>query len=285
MGGFDVFFSTMDENGKFQKPVNLGYPVNTTDDDIYYVLSADGKRAYYSSSQEGGFGEKDLYQLNFVEHKEIPLALIKGIILDAYGNVPPVEIYVTDNETEEIIGIYTPNSKTGKYLIILPPGANYNISYEADGYLFKSENIDVPMEANYFEINKSIDLQPIEVGHKVVLNNIFYDFAKSTLRTISKVELEKLYSLLEKNPSLKVEISGHTDHIGSNEMNIKLSQERAQSVVDYITNKGMDKSRMIAKGYGSSNPVAKNKNEDGSDNEKGMQLNRRVELKVVSFEK
>ncbi|MDQ3192409.1 MAG: OmpA family protein [Bacteroidota bacterium] len=285
MGGFDVFFSTTGEDGKFQKPLNLGYPVNTTDDDIYYVLSADGKRAYYSSSKEGGYGEKDLYQLNFIEHKETPLALIKGTVRDPYGNVPSVEIIVTDNETEEIVGIYTPNSKTGNYLFILPPGANYNISYEADGYLLKSENIDIPLEANYYEVNKSINLQPIEIGQKVVLNNIFYDFAKSTLRNISKVELEKLYTLLEKNPGLKVEISGHTDHIGSNEMNIKLSQDRAQSVVDYITEKGMDKSRLIAKGYGSSSPVANNKNADGSDNPEAMQLNRRVELKVISFEK
>ncbi|HET6243416.1 MAG: PD40 domain-containing protein [Bacteroidetes bacterium] len=285
MGGFDVFFSIMDENGKFQKPSNLGYPVNTTDDDIYYSLSADGKRAYYSSSKEGGFGEKDLYLLNFIEHKETPLALIKGTILDVYGNVPLVDIIVTDNETEEIVGIYYPNTKTGNYLFILPPGANYNISYEAEGYLFKSENIDVPIDANYYVINQSINLQLIEIGQKIVLNNIFFDFGKSTLRSTSKVELQKLYTLLEKNPSLTVEISGHTDHIGSKEMNVKLSQERAQAVVTYITEKGMGGSRLLAKGFGSAQPLTNGKNNDGSDNPEGMQLNRRVEMKIIGINK
>lgn len=284
MGGFDVFLSMKDENGNWSQAINMGYPLNTSDDDVFYVLSADGKRAYYSSFKEDGYGEKDLYMASFIEFKEKPLALVKGTVKDAYGNVPKdVVIIVTDNETGEVIGTYIPNARTGNYLFILPPGANYNISYEAEGYLFKSENIDIPEDANYFQVNKAIELEAIQVGSTIVLNNIFFDFDKSTLRDISKVELEKLTKLMELNPQLKVEISGHTDAKGNEDYNLKLSQERAQAVVDYLINRGIEKNRMIAKGYGKLKPIAPNFNADGTENQEGMQLNRRVELKVLSI--
>ncbi|MFN4235462.1 MAG: OmpA family protein [Bacteroidia bacterium] len=284
MGGFDVFISMKDENGNWSQAMNMGYPLNSSDDDVFYVLSADGKRAYYSSFKEDGYGEKDLYMANFIEFKEKPLALIKGTVKDAYGNVPKdVVIIVSDNETGEVVGTYIPNSRTGNYLFILPPGANYNISYEAEGYLFKSENIDIPEDANYFQVNKAIELEAIQVGSKIVLNNIFFDFDKATLRDISKVELEKLTKLMELNTQMKVEISGHTDAKGNEDYNLKLSQDRAQAVVDYLINRGIDKNRMIAKGYGKLKPIAPNYNADGSENPEGMQLNRRVELKILSI--
>lgn len=284
MGGFDVFISIKDENGNWSQAMNMGFPLNSSDDDVFYVLSADGKRAYYSSFKEDGYGEKDLYVASFIEFKEKPLALVKGTVKDAYGNVPKdVIITVTDNESGDIIGTYIPNSKTGNYLFILPPGANYNISYEAEGYLFKSENIDIPEDANYFQINKAIELEAIQIGSKIVLNNIFFDFDKATLRDISKVELEKLTKLMEINPKMSVEISGHTDAKGNEDYNLKLSQDRAQAVVNYLINKGIDKNRMVAKGYGKSKPVAQNYNPDGSENPEGMQLNRRVELKVTGL--
>lgn len=284
MGGFDVFISIKDDNGNWSPAMNMGYPLNSSDDDVFYVLSADGKRAYYSSFKEDGYGEKDLYMASFIEFKEKPLALIKGTVKDAYGNVPKdVVIVVSDNETGEIVGTYIPNSKTGNYLFILPPGANYNISYEAEGYLFKSENIDIPDDANYFQVNKAIELEAIQIGSKIVLNNIFFDFDKATLRDISKVELEKLTKLMELNSKMSVEISGHTDAKGNEDYNLKLSQERAQAVVNYLINRGIDKNRMVAKGYGKSKPIAQNYNPDGSENADGMQLNRRVELKVTGL--
>lgn len=284
MGGFDVFISLKDENGNWSQAMNLGYPLNSSDDDVFYVLSADGKRAYYSSIKEDSYGDKDIYVASFIEFKEKPLALIKGTVKDANGNVPKdVVITVSNNETGEIVGTYIPNSKTGNYLFILPPGANYNITYEAEGYLFKSENIDIPEDANYFQINKAIELEPIQIGSKIVLNNIFFDFDKATLRDISKIELEKLTKLMVNNPKIIVEISGHTDAKGNENYNLKLSQDRAQAVVNYLITRGIDKNRMIAKGYGKSRPIANNYNPDGTENPEGMQLNRRVELKVISI--
>ena len=285
MGGFDIFFSILDDETKeWSTPVNVGYPINSVDDDIYYSLSPDGKRAYYSAFHEDGYGEKDLYILEFIEQKEIPLALFKGVIKDKDGVVPEdATVIVTDNESGELLGTYKPNAKTGEYLIILPPGVNYNIAYEAKGYIFKSENLEIPEGSNYSVIEKAIELPKIEVGKRIVLKNIFFDVNKSTLRTISVTELNKANEFLKTYPNVSVEISGHTDNDGSDAYNKHLSQERAQAVVDYLIELGIDKKRMIAKGYGKDKPILPNNNTDGSKNLENMQQNRRVELEVIGI--
>ncbi|HEX8515516.1 MAG TPA: OmpA family protein [Bacteroidia bacterium] len=284
MGGFDVFYSELSDANKWQAPVNVGYPVNSPDDDIFYVVSADKKKAYYSSFKEGGYGEKDNYVISFLDEQKSPLVLVKGQIKDTEGNVPQgVMITVTDNETGKVIGVYNPNKKTGQYLFVLTAGKNYNIAYEADGYLFYSENREVPKKANYYAVYKDIQLPPVTVGSRMVLNNIFFDFDKSTLRTTSNVELRNILKFLTKYPKVVIEISGYTDSKGATEYNQKLSAERAQAVVTYLAGKGIASSRMVPKGYGESSPDASNSNKDGSDNPEGRQMNRRVELKIIEI--
>ncbi|HLG34713.1 MAG TPA: OmpA family protein [Bacteroidia bacterium] len=288
MGGFDIFMSQYDaETNQWSEPRNIGYPVNTVDDDVFFVMSPDGKRAYYSSVKPEGFGDQDIYQITFPDKKQVALALVSGVVLDPYGKVPAdVVITVTDNVTGDVVGTYLPNSKTGRYVFILPPGKNYNISYEAEGYLFHSENIDITDNQNYYEMEKAVELAELTVGSKVVLNNIFFDFDKATLRPESAVELDKIKKLLLKNPELVIEISGHTDYKGNDAYNMKLSQDRAQSVVSYLCNKGgIECARTNAKGYGETVPLAPNQNSDGSDNKPNMQLNRRVEMKILQNKK
>ena len=276
MGGFDIFYSTYTDSG-WTPPQNMGYPVNTTEDDIFFVTSPDNKRAYYSSEKKGGYGEKDIYMITMPEQKEKNLTVYRGEIKNQFGEVPEdVEITVTDNETGEVVGLFYPNSSTGKFLFILNPGKNYNISYNADGYLFQSENFVVPLESAYSIINKAIELDPLKVGSKIILKNIFFDYDKGTLRPISNVELDKLYILMKKYPKLIVEVSGHSDSKGDDNYNLNLSQQRAESVVNYLTQKGVAKERMIAKGYGKITPIASNETEEG------RQLNRRVEYKILS---
>ena len=222
--------------------------------------------------------------ITFLAGKQAPLTLLKGLVKDASGGVPnDVVITVTDNETGDVVGVYKPNSKTGQYLFILTPGKNYNISYEADGFLFYSENREIAKKTNYYEIYKAIQLPPITVGSKIVLNNIFFDFDKATLRQTSNVELKNIIRFLNKYPKIVVEISGYTDSKGTPEYNLKLSDERASAVVNYLINKGIAKDRMIAKGYGESSPAALNEHTDGSDSPNGRQLNRRVELKIIEI--
>lgn len=285
MGGFDIFYSTLSDDGiKWQTPVNVGYPINSPDDDVFYIVSPDKTKAYYSSLKEGGLGEKDNYVITFLDQKQAALTLLKGLVKDAYGAVPKdIVITVTDNETGNIAGIYRPNSKTGQYLFILTPGKNYNISYEADGFMFYSENREISKKTNYYEIYKAIQLPPITVGSKIVLNNIFFDFDKATLRKTSNVELRHILRFLNKYPNIVVEISGYTDSKGTLEYNQKLSDERASAVVNYLISNKISKNRLIAKGYGESSPDALNQNSDGTDNPEGRQLNRRVELKIIEI--
>jgi outer membrane protein OmpA-like peptidoglycan-associated protein/tetratricopeptide (TPR) repeat protein len=284
MGGFDVFTSLLSEEGVWSQPVNAGYPINTADDDIFYVFTPDDRKAYLSSYRDGGFGEKDNYLVTFLDRKETPLTLMKGVVKDESGMAAKkVMITVTDNETGEITGSYHTNSKTGQFLFILSPGKNYNITYQAENHLFFSENLEIPQKSNYYEINRSVLLDPIVVGSRITLNNIFFDFDKSTLRILSNVELKNLVLLLKGNPNLKVEISGHTDSKGDNAYNQKLSEERAQAVVANLIANGISADRMKAKGYGKTEPVSANKKSNGKDDPKGRQANRRVELLITEI--
>lgn len=387
MGGYDIFFSSMmDDLGKlWTPPTNIGYPINTPDDDIFYVTSPDGKRGYYASNKEGSFGEKDIYKITIPLIVEKPLTLIKGFIQPAPGTTLPedLNIVVTNNTSGEVVGSYKPIKRNGSYSLIIPPGSNYkisyqtegnefysesifvpeesayqeiskevrmnpvvfkakttgivamtgsikdlvgnvipgarivikdnakdkivetykadplsgayyfllprginyNISFEADGYLFSSENIDTPIEPTVSKIERNITLEKpseMKVGSKIMLRNIFFDFGKASLRPESKIELDKIYKLLNENKSWKVELGGHTDNKGKSKKNLDLSQKRAQAAVSYLVKKGIKKDRIVAKGYGDSQPVAPNEKE-GKDYPDGRQQNRRVELKILEI--
>lgn len=287
MGGFDVFQAMQNEDGSWGDAENIGYPINTTGNDVCYVTSPDGKRAYYASYREEGYGSYDIYMISLPVRPETQLTVFSGnLTLEGEGSIVPngAQIVVTDNETNEIVGIYKPNSKTGKYLFILPPGKNYNITYEAEGVLFKSENLIVPDNSQFSTIQNDIKLPAIKAGENIVLNNIFYEFDSEKLTPESKVELEKLTRLLMNNPGLKVELQGHTDSKGSDAYNLNLSQKRAEEVVKYLLAKGVSPEQLKAKGYGETQPIAKNENADGSDNPEGRKLNRRTVLKVISLD-
>lgn len=283
MGGFDIFYSTIAEDGTtWSDPVNVGYPVNSTDDDIFYVVSPDNKRAYYTSLRAGGFGDKDNYIITFLEQKNATLALLKGTVLDESGTaLPEVKITVTDNTTGKVVGVYHANSITGKYLFVLTSGKNYNVAYEAEGFLFYSYNVYVPKKTNYFEIVKTVQLPKIVVGSVVVLENIFFDYNQASLTTESNTELGNVLKFIKANPNVIVQIAGYTDSKGSKDYNKKLSLERAKSVVASLVAQGAPKDRLVAKGYGEEVPTAPNEKSDGSDNLEGRQRNRRVEFRIL----
>jgi outer membrane protein OmpA-like peptidoglycan-associated protein len=188
----------------------------------------------------------------------------------------PVEasIEITDNSTGKIIETFTTNSATGKFIITLASGKNYGIAVKADKYLFHSENFDIPNGAADNLVNKVIELKNIAIGSKIALRNIFFDIGKSTLRPESNTELDRLVKLMKDVPTLKIEISGHTDNTGSATINESLSQSRAEAVVNYLATKGIVANRMTSKGYGSSKPIATNATEEG------RQLNRRTEFEI-----
>lgn len=307
MGGFDVF-QTVLQDSVWSQPVNLGYPVNSSEDDVFLVMAANGRHGYYATHHRDSYGEKDIYKIIFLgEDKELvstledPLlagvsnpvsihvpepsapimssetTLLKGVIKDKDSNTSvSATIEITDNETHEVIATYKSNSKTGKYLLTLPSGKNYGITVVSDDYLFHSENLNIPSYSTYKEIFKEIDLAKIDVGALIVLKNIFFDSRESTIRKESIPELERLVELLKSNPSIKIEISGHTDNIGAEDYNKNLSEERAKAVVDYLIKKSVDTARLEYAGFGYSKPISSNETEEG------RQLNRRTEFKVIS---
>ena len=164
MGGFDIFFTTIEEDKKFAEPVNMGYPINTTDDDVFFVTSPDGKRGYFSSAKDGGFGEKDIYMMSIPDAKEKPLVLFKGAIVAAEGEKLPEDILivVTNKETGEVVGNYRPK-ENGTFATILAPNKNYTFSYQVKGQEFYNEDIFVPSDLAYQEIKKEINLDPVNL--------------------------------------------------------------------------------------------------------------------------
>jgi outer membrane protein OmpA-like peptidoglycan-associated protein/tetratricopeptide (TPR) repeat protein len=306
MGGYDIFISK-NINGTWSNPENLGSPINTPYDDFFFSGTANGKYAYIASNRAGGSGGFDIYKVTFwgtekepvmatedyllasvvnpigdntieetVTVKKKSFTVFKGMTIDAISRkAVEANIEITDNSTGKIIETFTTNSATGKFIITLASGKNYGIAVKAEGYLFHSENFDIPSGSSDNLVNKVIELKNIKVGSKIALRNIFFDTGKSLLRTESNAELDRLVKLMKDVPNLKVEISGHTDNTGSPKMNETLSQERAQAVVNYLISKGIVASRMTAKGYGQNSPVATN---DTSD---GRQQNRRTEFEVT----
>lgn len=310
MGGYDIFKSVYNDSTKvWSVPENIGYPVNTPDDDVFFVVSASGRRGYYTSFNPNGFGEKDLYMITFLgaekpmiqnnednllasqaapvketvvapilEIKEAQLTILKGVITDALTQKPlDATIEIIDNQMNQVIATFTSNSSTGKYLVSLPAGKNYGIAVKKEGYLFHSENFDIPNTSAFQQVTKDVELKNIAVGSKIILKNIFFDFDKATLRPESTNELQRLTKLLNDVPTMKIEISGHTDSKGANDYNLKLSDNRAKAVVDYLIKAGISANRLVYKGYGEEQPISTN------DTEEGRQLNRRTEFKIISM--
>ena len=278
MGGFDIFKSEWDESTEsWGTPKNLGYPINGPENDVGFVMSASGKHAYMSAYHSDSKGKEDIYRIDFPEGSIEHLTLLKGNIYDKDTKKPVhATIKIIDLQKHKEIAEFESNSATGHYLISLPAGKNYAIEIESKDHLFQSANVNIPKTDGYHEVKKDIYLDKIEVGKKMVLNNIFFDYNKSSLRPESEDELRIVKKFMTQNPTLKVEISGHTDNRGSHEYNMKLSEDRAHVVVDDLVAHGISKDRLIFKGYGEEQPIAPN------DTEANMQLNRRTELKIIS---
>ncbi len=227
--------------------------------------------------REGGFGKKDIYEITFKNNKsESNLTLFKGVVID-FDKLSPLgaEIEISDNDKNEIIANISSNSSSGKYLVSLPAGRNYGIAIKKEGYLFYSENFNIPDSSAFKEINKNILLKKVNVGNTITLKNVFYDSGKATLKPESLAEINQLVNLMNLSDNIKIEIASYTDNQGKDELNVILSLARSQAVAEFLFVSGISKDQVIAKGYGESNPVASN------DTEEGRQLNRRTEIKIL----
>jgi outer membrane protein OmpA-like peptidoglycan-associated protein len=313
LGNSDIFFSEF-RNNKWTPPENMGYPLNSWEYDGFFTLSPDKKKGYFSTVKEGGLGDADIYSITFLEPKYKPkplpkpvvakveekpkpehvaeefvdpmvqehktkrvVTVLKGKVIDE-TDASPLGAVVTlvNNETHKVITRLNVNSESGEFELIIPHGGNYGVATEKPGYLFNSINFNLPQFADYQEIDTHIIMVRAEIGSKVVMKNIFFDIGKSDLKRESIVEVENIGKLLIANPSLKVQINGHTDNSGNAATNKTLSLARASAVVNYLSSHGVEAGRLSAKGYGSERPIVSNDDEIG-----GREINRRTEIEII----
>ena len=280
MGGFDIYMTKMNDDTTWTKPVNLGYPINTYNDETGLVVESSGKRAYFSSVREKSNG-KDIFFFDLDESiRPNPVSYLKGKVIDRQtGGMIKAE-YELINLTEKKVIIKNTTDSNGNFLVCLPSGFNYGINVSKEGYLFHSENFLFEGTHSVAEpYVKNILLTKIRTGEKIQLTNVFYTTDSWQIKEESFGELNNLVRLLNENKDIVMEIGGHTDSTGSDEHNMTLSEKRALSVVEYLISKGINSNRLSYKGYGNTQPIGDNNTAEG------RQLNRRTEAKVIDSKK
>ena len=272
----DLFVTRKLPNGKWSQPENLGYPINTIDDEGSLVVAADGKTAYYSSDRSDTKGGLDIYSFELRKDlRPLKTLWVKGKVFDKKTKAGlPSTVELTDINTNLLISKLQTDEE-GNYLVTLPVGKDYAFNVHRKGYLFYSENYNISETTDSF-YTADIPLQPIEANASVILKNVFFDTKKTDLKPESITELDNVVRLMNENPNMKILISGYTDNVGKPADNLKLSIGRATSVVNYLVSKGVNNNRLSSKGFGAENPIADN------NTEQGRALNRRTELSVVS---
>lgn len=278
-GSKDIFMTRRIGNGweNWTPPINMGNSINTDGFDAYYTLPASGDYAYFTSKSPSN--KVDIYRIPVPkELRPNPVTLIKGTIRDKKsGAFLATSVQYYSLTTEQLMGTAISNEKDGSYQIVLPAGDHYGFSAQKEGFIGISSDIRLDTVSVYQEIIRDLYLAPIEVGTRIVVNNIYFDFDKANLRKESYVELKQLAALMKKNPTMKVEIEGHTDDVGNDAYNLTLSGNRAKSVSAYLISCGIAAERIMSTGKGENNPVAPN------DTDENKQLNRRVEFIIRSL--
>jgi outer membrane protein OmpA-like peptidoglycan-associated protein/tetratricopeptide (TPR) repeat protein len=277
MGGADLYLSRLGENG-WEKPQNLGYPINTSDEEFGMIVDRLGQFAYFSSNRPGGMGGMDIYKFELpVDKRPEPVSYVKGIVFDKITKEPlQAKIELIDLATGKVVKKTSSDKSNGSFIAVLSKDKSYMFNVDKESYLFYSEN---------FVLNKgSLDkpfvieapLSKPDSGSVIVLNNIFFDVDKYSLKPESSNEVQKVVEFLQKFPEMKIEIGGHTDNTGNKDRNYKLSENRAKAVMDSLVDLGIPKNRMTAKGYADELPV------DTNETPEGRAQNRRTEIKILS---
>jgi outer membrane protein OmpA-like peptidoglycan-associated protein len=278
-GGYDIFYAEKDSS-EWTAPRNIGSPINDHEDQFSLFITADGQKAYYSHEEtlNSGLSRSRIFEVLIPLENQLRYRsnYVKGVIRDKISQAPLSASIELVNINKNIVeSLVESDSITGEYLMVLTQGAEYALYINRTEYLFKSYNFNYSEITDFKPIIIDIDLEKATEGSIAVLNNIFFDLDKYELKEKSTPELQKLIRFLNGNPSVRVEIGGHTDNSGSDEYNRQLSEKRALSVYSYLNKYGIDKKRLLLKGYGPDQPIASN------DSEEGRQRNRRIEFRII----
>ncbi len=280
MGDLDIYFSRRQADGTWGKAENIGFPINTFNTESGLLVSPDGKKAYFTSDRKEGLGGLDIYEFDLPETaKPKPITYAKGKAFNAKTKAP-LDAYfeLIDLNTGKIMITSYADQTTGEFLLTLNAASNYALNASKKGYLFYSDNFSLKDKNTSFEkpFELKVPLMPIDTGNSVVLKNVFFENNQFELKAESKIELNKLAAFLKSNPTVKIELGGHTDNVGDKKANKLLSENRAKAVLNYLMKESkIDAARLSFKGYAETKPLAKNDTEDNKA------LNRRTEFKIV----
>lgn len=287
MGSLDLFKSNLMGDGVWSDPVNLGYPINTNGEEVTLIVSLDGKSAYFSSNRSNpSQAATDIFEFELYEAaRPNPVTYLEATVVDAKTKEPLIaDVELFDPNSEAVF--YTNETDLeGKFMVSLAAGNQYGLNVEKEGYLFHSESFDLKNSQSindpyqlYIELQAITPVALVEEQFEpapITLKNIFFKTASAALLPSSTKELNKLYQLLEDNPSMKIRIDGHTDDVGDEEDNLTLSHNRAKAVFDFLIEKGVSEDRLAFRGFGETMPIASN------DTAEGRQKNRRTTFLVT----
>lgn len=264
LGGYDIFYSRLNDDGSWSTPVNLGYPINSADDEVGFFVSTDGKTGYFASNKLKGVGGWDLYSFDLYD-KARPgkvLFLSGTVKSETESEMARTRIELKNMETKKISEIPL-DSITGKYVAVAPFNNDYIMTVKKEGYVYESRYIAKTDSIYRMPARLDLDIHQIELNKSYRINDIFFAFNSFELIGESKAVLDLLIEFLFENPSIYIEVQGHTDNIGNDADNMKLSSNRAKSVYNYLIENKIDSKRLTFRGFGKTVPVTSNETEDG----------------------
>jgi flagellar motor protein MotB len=278
LGGSDIFLSRRDSAGHWQPPVNLGYPINTWLNEDGLIINALGSKAYFASDR---IGQNRLDIFSFDIPRSIapePVSYMSGKVSDIRSGYPlEAQFKLIDLQSGKTIMDAYSHKTDGSFLVCIPSGKQYALLVSCKGYIFYSDHFLVPDSVTAIKpYKKNVEMQPIVVGSKTILRNIFFESGSYKLKEESRIELDRIVEFMNNNPTIKIEVSGHTDNEGDDVYNQKLSENRAKEVTNYLIKKNILANRIVTKGYGETQPIA------GNEDEEGRAANRRTEFKIIA---
>ena len=287
MGGSDLYMSRLDDEGNWGKPINLGYPINTKADENSLMVSPDGEVGFFASDREGGYGDLDIYWFNMPENlRPVKTLYFEGNVFDLTNRKPlGGKFQLIDLKSGKEVIYSEADPETGEFMVSLPVNRDYALNVSYPGYNFFSQNFNMTNPNDMEAIHMDVPMSPLTAAKPTILKNVFFDLGKATLRPESGVELNKLVEFLLANPTIHIELGGHTDTRGDATENMTLSTNRAKAVYDYIVNRGITAERLTYKGYGETVNINTddmiNKLATEKEKEAAHQENRRTEYKII----
>jgi outer membrane protein OmpA-like peptidoglycan-associated protein/tetratricopeptide (TPR) repeat protein len=264
LGGYDIFYSRLNDDGTWSTPVNIGYPINSPDDEVGFFVSTDGQKGYFASNKLKGVGGWDLYSFDLYEKaKPGKVLFVSGTVkAESETEMARTRIELKNMETKKISEIPL-DSITGKYVAVAPFNNDYIMTVKREGYVYETRYIAKVDSIYRMPAHLDLEIQHIELNKSYPINDIYFAFNSYNLTSESEAVLDLLIEFLEENPTIYIEIQGHTDNIGNDADNMKLSANRAKSVFNYLITSKIDSERLTYKGYGKTVPVASNDTEEG----------------------